>query len=558
MLIKTKYRLTWNKLIVVFVTLLTSIIYSQSHQHNTFFDIDTLNINNIRMISSNIGNSDGYGGFWEVLAPDWDQSIMYDQGPWLVGKIGSDTVVSLSQWLSTYSPGPIISGQAAMLIHPEDSLRYRSYKISKGDDNTNPDYAEWPVDFGAPVDNQGNPLIHGDQTLWTVFNSLDSNMTNSNWWQRNPLPIPVEFRQMIFSRDGSELDESDIFANTVFMEWVIINKGNLPIDSAFFGFWTDIDFDNYSENRPGVDTIRQLGYCWSNQTVTFNDSIPPAVGYCLLYGPVVQSPGNTATFKGRQLANYENLNMSSYHGIGDDSWWPPYYSMMGSISDAWNFARGLDEEGNIIIDPVSNNSTKFTLAGDPVTGQGWIFETGTGGGAGFAFFSGPFTLAPNDTQWTLVALIPAKGQSNLNSITQLRRKAEILQSLPYDSLAFGTLNYPITDVKIENPIVEEFKLYQNYPNPFNPSTKIKFTIPTPPESSPLSKGRTEEGFVSLKIYDILGNEITTLINEELSPGEYEVTFDVGTSRDLSFSSGIYFYTLKAGSFAKTKKMILMK
>ena len=541
--------------VLLILIFLSSNLSAQIHQHNTFFDIDTLNINNIRMISSNIGNSDGYGGFWELLAPDgWDQSIMYDQGPWLVGKVGSDTVVSLSQWISTYSPGPIINGQAAMLIHPEDSLRYRSYKISKGDDNTNPDYAEWPVDFGAPIDNQGNPLVHGDQTLWTVFNSLDSNMTNSNWWQRNPLPFPVEFRQTIFSRDGTGFDEEDIFANTVFMEWVIINKGNLPIDSAFFGFWTDIDFNSVSENRPGVDTIRQLGYCWSNQTVTFNDSIPPAVGYCLLYGPVVESPGNTATFKGRQLANYENLNLNSFHGIGDDSWWPPYYSMIGSLSDAWNFARGLDEEGKIIIDPVTNNPTKFTLSGDPVTGQGWIFETGTGGGAGFAFFSGPFTLAPNDTQWTMVALIPSKGQSNLNSITQLRRKAEILRSLPYDSLAFGTLSYPITDVEYEGTTVAtNFKLEQNYPNPFNLSTKIKFTIPTPPESSPLLKGRTEEGFVTLKVYDILGNEIVTLVNEELSPGEYEVEFNA-----KNLPSGIYFYKLNAGDFVQTKKMILMK
>ena len=94
------------------------------------------------------------------------------------------------------------------------------------------------------------------------------------------------------------------------------------------------------------------------------------------------------------------------------------------------------------------------------------------------------------------------------------------------ALHFGTLNYPITDVEYQGePLVEKFKLEQNYPNPFNPRTKIKFTIPTPPVSSPLAKGRTEEGFVTLKVYDVLGNEIATLVNEELSPGEYEVEFD---------------------------------
>jgi hypothetical protein len=60
------------------------------------------------------------------------------------------------------------------------------------------------------------------------------------------------------------------------------------------------------------------------------------------------------------------------------------------------------------------------------------------------------------------------------------------------------------------------------------------------------------------VYDILGNEIATLVNEEKSPGEYEVEFSEGTSRDLSLSSGIYFYQLRAGDFLQTKKMMLLK
>ena len=64
--------------------------------------------------------------------------------------------------------------------------------------------------------------------------------------------------------------------------------------------------------------------------------------------------------------------------------------------------------------------------------------------------------------------------------------------------------------------------------------------------------------MTLKVYDILGNEVATLINEDLSPGEYEIEFNVGTSRDLSLSSGIYFYTLGAGEFSQTKKMVLMR
>jgi len=89
-------------------------------------------------------------------------------------------------------------------------------------------------------------------------------------------------------------------------------------------------------------------------------------------------------------------------------------------------------------------------------------------------------------------------------------------------------------------VVSDFSLEQNYPNPFNPSTSIKFTVPS-------------SEFVSLKVYDVLGNEVTTLVNEQKAPGVYEVRFDAG---DLS--SGVYIYKLQAGNFTQTRKLMLMK
>ncbi len=115
----------------------------------------------------------------------------------------------------------------------------------------------------------------------------------------------------------------------------------------------------------------------------------------------------------------------------------------------------------------------------------------------------------------------------------------------------------LTDVEEQPTQPAEFRLEQNYPNPFNPVTTIKYTIPTPPSSSPLAKGRNEVGFVSLKVYDVLGNEIATLVNEEKFAGSYEVEFysSVGGNQ---LASGIYFYQLKAGDYLETKKMILIK
>ena len=103
----------------------------------------------------------------------------------------------------------------------------------------------------------------------------------------------------------------------------------------------------------------------------------------------------------------------------------------------------------------------------------------------------------------------------------------------------------VDDDQNEN-IPNEFVLMQNFPNPFNPSTKIKFTVP--------SNIKGEATKVSVKVYDVLGNEVRTIINEDFTAGTYEVNFNP----DISLASGIYFYQLKAGSFIQTKKMVFIK
>ena len=91
--------------------------------------------------------------------------------------------------------------------------------------------------------------------------------------------------------------------------------------------------------------------------------------------------------------------------------------------------------------------------------------------------------------------------------------------------------------RMDNP---SYQLAQNYPNPFNPATQIKYSVP-------------EFGFVSLKVYDMIGRETAVLVNEEKSAGNYSVTFD-----GSSLSSGVYFYQLKAGPYTGTRKFILLK
>ncbi len=113
----------------------------------------------------------------------------------------------------------------------------------------------------------------------------------------------------------------------------------------------------------------------------------------------------------------------------------------------------------------------------------------------------------------------------------------------------GSLNYS-KSIEVEvNFTPTEYNLYQNYPNPFNPSTKIKYSIPD--LGTRLSA--IGELFVTLKVFDILGNEVRTLVNDYKRAGNYEIDFNAG-----GLSSGVYYYSLQAGDYSITKKMLLIR
>lgn len=103
----------------------------------------------------------------------------------------------------------------------------------------------------------------------------------------------------------------------------------------------------------------------------------------------------------------------------------------------------------------------------------------------------------------------------------------------------------VGELTVNLSLPEKFALEQNYPNPFNPSTTMRYSIPV-------------SEFVTLKVYDVLGEEVATLVNEEKPAGSYEVEFTSHSDEGQNLTSGIYFYTLQAGSFTQTKKLILIK
>ena len=140
------------------------------------------------------------------------------------------------------------------------------------------------------------------------------------------------------------------------------------------------------------------------------------------------------------------------------------------------------------------------------------------------------------------------------------------QIIIYGTITDSELNL-ITDIGADQTKwPSEFIIIRNYPNPFNPCTKIKYTIPSTVISNPQRgershnsnleispSGRNDNVNVSLKVYDILGRELATLVNQNQKPGDYEVVWDASTQ-----PTGVYFYQLMADEYVEIKQMLLLK
>ncbi|HRP93821.1 MAG TPA: T9SS type A sorting domain-containing protein [Ignavibacteriaceae bacterium] len=162
--------------------------------------------------------------------------------------------------------------------------------------------------------------------------------------------------------------------------------------------------------------------------------------------------------------------------------------------------------------------------------------------------TGNFRLFVNEPIDIIVAYTAARGTDPVNSITVTRNKVNY--ALGHYATNFSSVPVSVKDDMVSSP--SEFMLSQNYPNPFNPITTIIYSIPNTTLSG------VEGSRVQLKIYDVLGKEIATLVNEEKTAGSYEIEFNSHSGEGRNLTSGVYFYTLRAGSFVQTKKMILIK
>lgn len=385
------------------------------------FDKDTrLDVNNLEMFVYNDGN---FAYDYETILGKTDglyfprgtkKTVIYAAGIWVGAKVNDQVRVSTADYAAEFVPGPMVGG-----TYQPDNTGFRVYKIRSGDTpESNLDYANWPVGQGAPLNDQGLPLVRGNQTTWSVFNDANPQVHTRHTGSTTPLGLEIQQSCYGYARSG-------ILGNSLFMVYKIINKGGNLLRDTYVSIWVDSDLGSAFDDLVGCDTILGLGYCYNGGLDSQYGANPPAVGIDVLMGPIV--PGNYDDYayqSGEWRRGFRNLGMTSFNKYigGSDP---------ESAEESYGYMRGLtkdfaNDEMVPLINPVTATPTTFAVSGDPVNQSGWIDEVPAD--RRMMLSTGPFDMAPGDTQEVAVAVIVAQGNSPVNSVSLLKTASLQVQS----------------------------------------------------------------------------------------------------------------------------------
>jgi len=280
--------------------------------------------------------------------------------------------------------------------------------------------------------------------------------------------------------------------------------------------------NDYPPKLPPNVTVRTTVYGWNNDSFLLyrfavrNDSSRAVKAY--IATAIVPEPGNSY---GAETIEYNATKKTAYYYRSGE---PAHVGFKVVSKDPYSM-HSIDWDA-YSSDP-NNEVTTDAMRCFLTTPPG--FDAPLTGGVDGTFMhltAGSWTLQPGDSAVVVFALLCA---DSLNGILNAADAAQ------------ARYNSVFTSVKsVSSQIPGGYELRQNYPNPFNPSTQIAFDLP-------------RQGFVTLKVYDLLGQEVATLVKENLSPGTYTSTFTAD-----GIPSGVYVARLATGSFSATKKMLLVK
>ncbi len=508
--------------------------------------------NNIRafftgtgIFNQNILNTN-FGGF--IWPSSTNNTAVFTTGLTIAAMVNDSLRFMSCDYRGEGKPGFISS------FIPQTNLKFYMYKVSRGDSYlTNYDWLYWGnmVPFGAPfvdVNNNGTyeyqidtPGVKGaSSTLFVCYtDGFPETHNGGSGMGGGTAPLGAEIHLTAWGYSQPS------YSDMQFLKFEVINKSNQPWTKTYFGFFCDPDVGNSMTDYIGCDTVRKLGYAYKGvATDPVYGSAPPAYGIRLLKTPYR-----------KYVSPYGYLPVTAFTNIYGGGYADPLCEELhnGSVGGYLRL-KGYKSDSTCWLDPTYNppKKTRIIYPGDPETNTGWTEYQGrikncnldsTGElqvpsqpfDMRFLLSSGAdnLTVAPGDTQTIIISQLIAQGLNNKNSVTKLKNLSDIAAQFYESGFVIGVRTG-------ESEIPAEYNLFQNYPNPFNPVTNIMFTLP-------------QDNFVEIKIFDILGREIKTLINSFMKRGNYKTEFDAS-----DFSSGIYFCSMKSGKFVSVKKMILIR
>lgn len=454
--------------------------------------------------------------------------------------------------------------------------------------------------FSITADNSGNVIVAGYSYERSVFRSLVAIKYNANgdsvWVNRIIYQIDTSScARFVATDDSNNVYVAGYFNKTTtgagifvkynssgMVKWVKYYglNDNLNNDCNYFA----ITKNNFIYVQFAIGDVGSVTCKYNLQGNKIWERIDSTGGIKLLTDNTDNVIVGGDYFDG--IYNGNNYVMLKYDSSGNKLWKRTYHHSSYSNNDnAYDIA--IDNQGHSFITGVSgqtgqmgwdyltlkynpNGDTIFEKRYNPATASDdWAFSvttdkygcayvTGKSNNYNLGYGYTTIKYAPNGTQQWVKRYdggYPYSGNSEARKIivdTNLNIYISGNSNISGVS-EIATIKYSqSTGInKISKNIPDKFQLFQNYPNPFNPTTNIRYNVT--PLNPPFAKGGTG-GFVSIKIYNILGKEIVTLVNEKQTPGTYEVSFD-----GSNYSTGIYFYSLYAdGVRIDTKKFVLLK
>ncbi len=365
-------------------------------------------------------------------------SPMYGAGQWLGARVdGEVRIAGVIHDATEFQPGEIIAPDEP--ANPNDP-DYRWYVLRPSNVG---DWSSWPVEQGAPVDEDGKPMMLGDFSAFCVWNDL----ANHTMFKTNKLN--AEIRQYVWA-----YNRADALGDMMFTKWTIANKSGTDWKDSYFTIWTDPDIGDATDDFVGCDTLLGLGYCYNADNDDQNyGSAPPAAGIDFFQGPIVDEEGAEVVLPdGTVLYDKKKLKMTSfvYYNNNDD----PTNGNPDNGQDAYNYMRAIWRDGNKITEGgVGTNPNaepaNFMFSGDPTTGTGW--NDSNEDDRRFIMTTGPFDMTyweannPNrdlnmngipdfgepGVQVIVAGYIMARGTDNLNSVQKLK-EVDRLAQLAYD------------------------------------------------------------------------------------------------------------------------------